>query len=141
MKLSSHDCATELRTLHLRATPARLGVLSILEHAKKPLDVSTIISALAAKHIAADDVTVFRMLNTFTQKGIVRSIQLREGKFRYEYAATSDHHHFVCEECGDIEDVEECNVDTIVKKLMRDRGVMVKNHSLEFFGLCKLCVA
>lgn len=139
MKPPVHDCKAELRTAKLRATPARLGVLDVLEHADRPIDVSTIIRLLAKQSLAVDDVTVFRILHVFTTKGLAKAIQFNEGKLRYEYGANPEHHHFVCDKCGDIEVVEHCNVDVIVDSIMKKTGAQVTRHSLEFFGLCKTC--
>ncbi len=139
MKSVVHDCKAELREAKLRATPARLGVLDVLEHADRPVDVSTIIHSLAKQNLAVDDVTVFRILRVFTAKGLAKAIQFNEGKFRYEYGAGPEHHHFVCEKCGDIEVVENCNVETLVESIMTKTGAQVTRHSLEFFGLCRSC--
>ncbi len=134
-----HDCAAELREAKLRVTPARLGVLGVLEHADRPIDVSTIIRSLTKQNLAVDDVTVFRILRAFTTKGLAKAIQFNEGKFRYEYGANPEHHHFVCDKCGDIAVVKHCNVDPLVSSIMQNTGAIVTRHSLEFFGLCRNC--
>lgn len=139
MKSAVHDCRSELREVNLRVTPARLALLDVLEHSDRPIDVSTIIHALAKQNLAVDDVTVFRILRVFTAKGLAKAIQFNEGKFRYEYGAGPEHHHFVCEKCGDIEVVENCNVDALVKSIVKKTGAQVTRHSLEFFGLCVNC--
>lgn len=41
-----HDCKRELRGVKLKATPARLAVLKVLEEANQPLDVATIKAAV-----------------------------------------------------------------------------------------------
>lgn len=135
----NHDCKDELRNADLKVTPARLGVLSALENADKPLDVTDLINYLEKHDIDADRVTVFRIINVLTEKGLVKPIQFNEGKLRYEHAAKADHHHFICESCGDIKDVSDCNVDSLEKDLQKKKGLLVKHHSLEFFGLCANC--
>lgn len=139
MKSAVHDCKEELKEVKLRATPARLGVLDVLEHADRPVDVSTIIQLLTKQKLTVDDVTVFRILHAFTAKGLAKAIQFNEGKFRYEYGANPEHHHFVCEKCGDIDVVENCNVDPIVASIVKKTGAQVTRHSLEFFGFCRDC--
>ena len=133
-----HDCKKELRGASLKVTPARLGVLAALEQAQTPLDVSEIITYLENKGIKADKVTVFRIINALTDKGLTKQIQFNEGKFRYEHSRKADHHHFVCERCGKIEDVSNCNIDEVEKDIQK-KGLLIKRHSLEFFGLCKDC--
>lgn len=135
----THDCHEELRVVELKATPARLAVLKFLESSNSPVDVSAINMYLSNKKIPADPATVFRIINKFTDKGLTRPIQLHEGKFRYELANGTDHHHLICESCGSIEDMSDCNVDTLEKEIRNKKDFIVKNHSLEFFGVCHAC--
>lgn len=123
----------------MKVTPARLGVLAALEETKKPLDVSSILKYLKQHKIKADKVTVFRIINSLTKKGLLIPIQLNEGKFRYEHADKANHHHFLCDNCGAIEDIADCNIETIGRIIQQKKGLLVKRHSLEFFGLCQKC--
>lgn len=129
-----HDCNDELRQADLKVTPARLAILNILEHSDIPMDVVSI-----RRRVKADKVTVFRILNSLSDKGIVKPIQFNEGKLRYEYADKPKHHHFICENCGKIIDVMGCNIDLLEKDIEKKKKVLVKRHSLEFFGLCADC--
>lgn len=135
----NHNCETELRDADLKVTPARLGVLAALEKTDTPLDVSTIIDYLIKQHIKADKVTVFRILNALTDKELVTPIQLGEGKFRYEHSTKADHHHFICNDCGEITDISDCTVDELLEKIQKKKGLIIKRHSLEFFGICQNC--
>ncbi len=134
-----HDCKIELREVDLKATPARLAALKVLESSDKPLDVATIKSILKKNGIDTDPATIFRMMNSFLSKGIVKGVNLKESKQRYEYSARKEHHHLLCDNCGLIEDISDCNINTWKKELMRKKGFIVKHHSLEFFGLCRKC--
>ncbi len=129
----------ELRKSSLKVTPARLGVLSVLEHADTPLDVASIARSLEKSKIRADKVTVFRILNSLTGKGLLKPIQFNEGKLRYEYAGKPKHHHFICEQCGKIIDVMGCNIYLLERDIEKKKKVRVLRHSLEFFGLCANC--
>ncbi len=134
-----HDCKTELRDVDLKATPARLALLSLLETTEEPLDIAMILAALKAQGIDVDQATVFRIINLLTEKGIVKQVQLREGKFRYEHAARGEHHHLYCERCGAIEDISDCNIESLEKEIGEKKQFLVKSHSLEFFGVCQQC--
>lgn len=134
-----HDCRDELRQVDLRATPARLAVMNFLENTKQPVDANSVINYLNIKRIKTDPATVFRMMNTLTQKGITTPIQFQEGKTRYELSNTEDHHHLICDNCGRIEDISDFIIPTLEKDIGNKRNFLVKRHSLEFFGLCKNC--
>lgn len=134
-----HSCQEELRAADLKATPARIGILSALEKTKRPLDVASLLDYLKTHRIKADKVTVFRIMNSLTKKGLAVPVQLNEGKLRYEHISKANHHHFICESCGAIEDIADCNIEAIEKTIRRKKGLRVLRHSLEFFGLCPKC--
>src|SRR5690348_13299400 len=105
-----HDCKTELNEAELRATPARIAVMKLLETTDVPIDVATIIEYLEKQQIKTDPATAFRIISMFTQKGLTKQLSLNEGKFRYELSSKADHHHLICENCGKIEDISECAI-------------------------------
>ena len=137
--LNNHDCKKELRKVALKVTPARLGILEALEKSDKPLDVLSIMGYLEKKDIKADRVTVFRIVNILTDKGLTKPIQFNDGKLRYEHSLKAEHHHFICENCGIVEDIMDCNIELLEKNIKKNKGLIIKRHSLEFFGLCKKC--
>lgn len=134
-----HNHKEELKGVALKATPARMAVLDFLEIADKPLDIISIFENLKKRKVNADIATIFRIINKFTDKGLTRKIEFQEGKFRYEISSSLDHHHFVCENCGEIEDISDCNIEGLEKNIVEKKGLIIKKHSLEFFGLCKDC--
>lgn len=134
-----HNCKTELNEVALRATPARIALMKLLETTDKPLDVQTMINYLDEQGIKTDPATVFRIVNMFKEKGLLQSIQLNEGKFRYELSSKPHHHHFVCEHCGAIQDISDFSIKAVEDEIQKKRQIKIKSHSLEFFGLCKDC--
>ena len=139
MVINKHDCKEELREIDLKVTPARLEILRFLERSNSPMDVVTIKSYLDKKKIKTDLVTVFRIINTFTEKGITKQISFNEGKFRYELASKKDHHHLICKNCGSVEDISDCNIENLEKDIQIKKEFKVESHSLEFFGQCRSC--
>lgn len=137
--MKQHDCKNELRKVELRATPARLAVMSFLEKTSQPVDINSVINYLMVEGIKTDPATVFRIMNVLTQKGITTPIQFQEGKTRYELANKEDHHHLICDNCGRVEDIEDTVIPALEKHIESKHNFTVKRHSLEFFGLCKLC--
>lgn len=137
MNIFGHDCEDELRKADLKVTPARLAVIKYLESVKNPTDVDTIIESVEKKE-NVDPATIYRIINTFFEKGIIKRIELGEGKYRYEIAG-NHHHHLICTNCGRIEDIEGEYLKDMENKIRSKRGFLVKSHSLEFFGLCKNC--
>ena len=137
--LRQHDCKEELKQFSLKATPARIAVMRLLENTKEPVDVSSIMDYLRQQDVDSDPATIFRIMNLFTNRGVTRQISFEAGKARYELANRRDHHHLICESCGHIEDVSDTVVPDLEKEISSKHRFLVKRHSLEFFGLCKKC--
>src|SRR5258708_10195524 len=123
-----HDCKVELNNVELRATPARLAVMRLLETTNQPIDVSMIIEYLTQQDLQTDPATAFRIINMFTQKGITKQISFHEGKFRYELASREEHHHIICENCGKIEDFSDCAIPELEKDIQKKKQFLVKSH-------------
>jgi len=131
---------TYLRGKGLKITPARKSILEILLGQHEPLDVQSIIKELHTLDIQSDPATVFRTMNVFLEKNIVRQVQLMEGKVRYEILDQKEHHHFICRKCESISDISDCNISILEKKIEELKGVAIEHHALEFYGLCSKCL-
>ncbi|MBI4080236.1 MAG: transcriptional repressor [Candidatus Levybacteria bacterium] len=127
-----------LQKVNLKVTNARLGVLELFARSQKPIDAEEIFAYLQKEGVDADRATVYRMLETFYEKGIIDRFEFQEGKFRYELAG-SDHHHLICEQCGRIEDISDCGINVLEREIKEKKGFLVKRHALEFFGVCESC--
>ena len=129
---------SQLRKAGYKVTPARLAILSVLNRAKKPLNVQQIMDRLEDKKI--DTATVYRNLNTLKTSGLVLHIDFQQTHALYELATKGDHHHVVCTQCDQVEDVHNCALDHMTKEALKQSNfASITNHSLEFFGLCKNC--
>lgn len=136
---NTHDCRKELRDVDLKATPARVAIMKLFEKSTHPVDVQTIIQFVKKQAISIDPATAFRIVNAFTQKGLTKQIQFNEGKYRYELSGKDDHHHLICINCNNIEDISDCGIRDIEKQIKRKKKFIVKRHALEFYGICINC--
>ena len=82
--------------------------------------------------------TVYRNLKLLQQEGKLLELDLAGTVSRFE-ANTRNHHHFRCEQCGRIFDVDEPVDGELDERVARKMGFKVSNHRLEFRGLCKDC--
>ena len=136
--MTDNDYKSILTQGKLKITNTRVAILTILSDNSLPLDVSQIEEALNQKKIHANQVTVYRILEALVNKKIIKRIDFQEGKFRYEMARDG-HHHLICQQCGTVQDVAECPVDEIEKNIGMRQHFIIKQHSLEFFGVCANC--
>lgn len=122
----------------IRETPIRKAILSIFESSKTPLSAQDIESHKNLATLHPDTVTIYRTLETFCDAGIIRRIELQEGKFRYELER-EHHHHIVCVSCGKIQDIHDCIDEPTQRRIEKETGFTIQRHSLEFFGVCADC--
>jgi Fe2+ or Zn2+ uptake regulation protein len=129
----------ELREQGHRVTKVRREMVGMLEGAKVPLTASDILGALKKKKLAVNKTTVYRELDFLRENNIVQEVDFGDKKKRYEIS-DKHHHHVVCVECKQVEDVDlQQDLDAAERKIARQKGYTILNHSLEFFGLCPVC--
>ncbi len=127
-----------LRQSALKVTPSRIAVLDVLSTAKYPLDADEIYDYLKEKNAKIDRATVYRILDVFLEKGLIQKVEFGEGRSRFELRR-NDHHHLICEKCGSVADISDCRISDLEKQIKQKKYFLVKRHTLEFFGICRLC--
>ncbi len=125
-------------SLNIRRTPARTTIVEFLNKSNSPVDISQIIAFLREKNLNTNKVTVYRAMEFLLGKGFIDKVEFGEGKYRYEIKK-GDHHHLICTNCGSVKDIKDKYMNELEKEIQESTGFMVKNHSMEFFGLCKNC--
>lgn len=125
-----------------KITPARLSILEVFTKNDKPLNAETIYQKLlkTKEGEGIDPATVYRTLVAFTESGILKRVDLRKESIAFELANTH-HHHIVCTKCEIIEDFKDKEVEEALEKIIKKsvKFKKIKEHSLELFGLCKVC--
>ncbi|OHA07152.1 MAG: hypothetical protein A3J10_01840 [Candidatus Sungbacteria bacterium RIFCSPLOWO2_02_FULL_54_10] len=136
----SNASAILLRKSGLRATPARLAVLALMEKSKHPLSTQGLIEKMAKD---VDQATVYRIVHDLVGRGIIRQVDLRHNHAHYERADAKDHHHLICMQCGRMQDITGCGVEHMYKGILQAANwcAQVRQHALEFYGVCKTCPA
>lgn len=130
-----------IKEKRLRLTKTRRAVLELFSSTHTPLSVPHILAVLAQQKLRVNKTTVYRELETLETVGIVKSIQLQDRKQYFELASRDHHHHLVCLQCEQIEDVD-VNEGELVReahKASERKQFTILRHSLEFFGLCRQC--
>ena len=132
-----------LKQIGLRRTPVRLGVLKVLADATQPLGVQQVLELLP-EH--TDTVTVYRTLNTYTNKKVVHRVRGEDRTWRYALGGGEareqphSHPHFVCETCGTVECLEQSQIPpAFVRSLKVADGYAVHYPEVTLHGVCPKC--
>ncbi|MGW0634746.1 Fur family transcriptional regulator [Nocardia salmonicida] len=127
-----------LRAASLRVTAPRLAVLTAV-HQHPHADTDTILSRVIATLGAVSQQAVYDVLRALTSAGLLRRIQPMGTVARYETRVGDNHHHLVCRSCGVIVDVECAVGDAPCLTPLDDRGFVVDEAEVIYWGRCPDC--
>lgn len=122
-----------------RQSPIREALSAlIVGSTRHDWSIEDLVAELGARAVAADFSSVFRALGRLVDDGVVRRVQLGDGKARFE-AAGEHHEHVRCDRCGAVGAVPGCVVRDAVPRVQEATGFRVTGHQLLFSGLCPEC--
>jgi len=120
----------------LRSTPQRYAVMAFLMgQAGHPTAVE-IFEAVNRADPRSSRATIYNNLRDLVQAGLVREVAVEGRAARFD-AKGMRHHHFVCDRCGDVEDVDWYKVPrpaagSLGKRVLRECELILR-------GLCAKC--
>lgn len=132
-----------LRENNIRITPQRQIILKYLINNDNHPSVETIYEALKKEFSNLSIATIYNSLQLFEKLDIIIALPAEDGGIRYDFFG-SPHFHAICENCGEIEDIEFPNYKKLEKQLakaaMQQAGFQTSKTHIEVFGLCKDCI-
>jgi Fur family ferric uptake transcriptional regulator len=122
------------RPSHVRNAIERL----ITTSTRHDWSADSVLHALSALAVAADYSSVCRGLARLEQTGVIRRVNLGDGKTRYE--ADHEHHeHVRCDRCGAVAAVPGCTMPAGRERAEAETGYLITGHHVLFSGLCAGC--
>ena len=128
---------TQMKAKGLRITPQRFAVYANLLHRDDHPTVEGILRDINCELPIASKASVYSALTILREVGLVREVLLDEGVTRYDARVTS-HHHFICQNCGAIVDLDW----NVVGDLPIDRlppGFHLDSYEVILKGKCDRC--
>jgi Fur family peroxide stress response transcriptional regulator len=120
----------------VRRTPQRFFVLERLLTKPDHATVEELWAALNRRHARASRATVYNTLHALVQAGLVREFTLDGKAARYD-ANLERHHHFVCDSCGAVEDVNWFDVPQLEGNESEKRSI--RSYEVTLRGKCAKC--
>ena len=107
MPRPSPDLAERLRSAGLRVTRPRLALLRLLSDAgHRHITVENLHEEAIAAAIPVSLATVYNILHQFTAAGLLREVLIVPGRLYFD-TNVDEHHHFLCESTGMLQDIPE----------------------------------
>jgi Fur family transcriptional regulator, stress-responsive regulator len=136
---TSADFERMLRGAGLRVTRPRVAVLTAV-HEFPHADTDSIIASVRAQYGEVSHQAVYDVLRALTTAGLVRRIEPAGSVARYEARVGDNHHHVVCRSCGAIADVDCAVGETPCLTASDDKGFLIDEAEVVYWGLCQKCV-
>jgi Fur family peroxide stress response transcriptional regulator len=120
----------------LRCTPQRYAVMALLLEDNRHPTAAEIFEAVNRLDPRSSRATTYNNLRDLVQAGLVREVAVEGRAARFD-AKGLRHHHFICDRCGNVEDLEWYDVPkpdsgSLGKRILRE-------CELIFRGLCTKC--
>src|ERR1700744_4922943 len=117
----------------LRCTPQRYAVMAFLkDHTSHPT-AAEIFEAVNRVDPRSSRATIYNNLRDLVQAGLVREVAMEGRAARFD-AKGMPHHHFICDRCGNVEDVGWYDVPSPSSGTL-GRGILSESGII-FSGRC-----
>ena len=120
----------------LRSTPQRYAVMAFLMAQAGHPTAAEIFDAVNRVDPRSSRATIYNNLRDLVQVGLVREVAMEGRAARFD-ARGMRHHHFICDGCGKVEDVNWYDVARPAAGSLGKR--VLRECELIFRGLCTRC--
>jgi len=133
---SPNELARKFREKQLKLTPQRQLLFGLLHQNDSHPSAESLFEAASKQMPGISLRTVYQTLGELAEMGELQMVDVGTGAKRFD-PNISDHHHFVCESCGAIRDVE-----IAAKPKLRDGSgkFEISQVGVVFHGRCENCV-
>lgn len=125
------------RLIHegFKVTPQRIGVLDAVNALNHP-SADQISEYIRANHPAISTGTVYNILESFVEKGLIRKVKTDKGTMRYD-SILENHHHLYCSACDKIEDYYDEELNQLLNNYFKNKTIdnfIVQDIKLQIVG-------
>lgn len=122
----------------LRCTPQRYAVMAFLMESHRHPTAAEIHAAVNRVDPRSSRATTYNNLRDLVHAGLVREVAVEGRAARFD-AKGMRHHHFICDRCGNVEDIKWYTVPKPASGSLGKR--VIRECELIFRGLCTKCAA
>lgn len=126
----------DLKNSELKITPQRIAVLEALSNLKDHPTADNIKEYVVKNHPNIAVGTIYKTLETFVEKGLVKKVKTEQDVMRYD-AILDKHHHLYCEDTERIEDFFDNQLNAILEDYFKKKKIpnfKVKDVKLQIIG-------
>jgi Fur family transcriptional regulator, ferric uptake regulator len=119
-----------------RKTRQRDAIRGVFLRVGRPLSPTEVLQYAQVEVPGLGIATVYRNIKSLVEEGELKPIDIPGQSTCYESAGLAHHHHFHCNRCGKVYDIEGCpgKIEDLTPK-----GFSVESHEVILFGSCDHC--
>ena len=129
----SYPIEERFRQAKIRLTPQRALIVETLMESSDHPDADMIYRRAIQKDSSVSVATTYRTLNLLEEAGILRKLNMQDGKVRFEIER-DDHNHLVDAENGRIHEFKNEELNSLITKIVSEMGYDVLNARVEVVG-------
>lgn len=84
--------------------------------------------------------TVYRVLKILVEADVLCRVMLEDDELHYQLSHQDHHHHLLCVECGQSQDMMGCFIEDALASATALHGFQLSGHRLEVYGRCRDCL-
>lgn len=130
------ELVSAFRAQGRKVTPQRQLLFQLMHDNKAHPTAETLFAVASTKMPGISLRTVYQTLNELAEMGELQFIDVGSGAMRFD-PNVEDHHHVVCDGCGDIRDVHVKGVTQL--KPAGAEEFIVTDIDILFHGTCEKC--
>jgi len=125
---------------NLKITPQRLTILKYLDTHHTHPTADEIYSSLKESIPSLSKTTVYNSLDVLKKYGLIQALTICGSEYRYDINHAI-HHHFLCNKCGKIYDIDfRCPNMKEIRREIESGGHQIDEIHGYFRGICKSCL-
>jgi Fur family ferric uptake transcriptional regulator len=130
-----------LRTAGYRNGAARTALVDLLDTQTCCASAADLHDTLRERGRNVGLASVYRVLDSLLESGLVQRVDVGDGVARYEPVRTSEehHHHLVCTGCGKVEAFTDPGLERAIHRVEETSGYAVDTHDVVLHGACADC--
>jgi Fur family ferric uptake transcriptional regulator len=131
-----------LRSAGLKMTRTRREVLKEVFRHHDHFDAEELYLKLKEHDANVSRATVYRTLTLLVSSGLVRKMEIGEGRSIFEHILGHTHHdHLICLQCNKILEFHNPKIEELQNQIARKYKFKLLSHTQQLYGICKECQA
>lgn len=126
----------DLERRDMRNTQQKMVIREAFVRANRPLSPEEALQTAQQHHSTVGIATIYRNIQALVKGGWLQPVEVPGDSTRYEVAGKEHHHHFQCNDCGKLYDLEGCVAQSRPKL---PKGFRASGHEFYVYGTCATC--